>query len=174
MLTRNVQRVLPIPHEPEHRMTLRQLGWLALAQAEEARSTAALKNLQTMGAEMFQTLQSSRNDITDPDTAAAIATDPLLKYDRRVLLHQGIVAWTYTEPVDPLADPLDPHVDRRPVPVTDDAIDSLDPVTAEWAARIIAGLGAPPDEQATEDRFFDSPTSSTVATPSLPTNGSSA
>lgn len=176
VLTRNVQRTLPIPHEPGESMTLRQLGWLDLSHAEEVRSNAALKNLQTMGAELFTQLQST--SLAQAESAAATATeaDPLAKYDKRTLLIRGVIGWSYREPVNPLDNPDDPSVEKRPVPVTEDAIDSLDAATADWAAREIAGLGGRLTERQSEADFLGSPNTSTGSTATVTvsprTNGS--
>src|SRR5215210_219138 len=60
MLTRNVQRRLAVPHEPGEWIAVRQLGWIDLAQAEEARGQTVLKNLRDMGGELFGQLQNAK------------------------------------------------------------------------------------------------------------------
>lgn len=150
MLTRNVTTTRDIPNEQGHTMTFRQLGWRQLAEAEEARSATVLKNLKNMGVEMLTGLQNMNRAEVSADAAAVIADDPLAKYDQATVLYAGLSAWTYPEKL------------------TRENIDTLDPVTAKWAATEIILLGAPPIEKDIEDRFFDSPTSS-MATPATAT-----
>jgi hypothetical protein len=172
MLTRNVQRTLPIPHEPGNTMTLRQLSWLQLVKAEEARSNAVLENLKVMGGDLLRDLQTINRDQVEADATREASDDPQAKYDRGTVLRAGIVDWdgpNYTEPLDPTL----PEGARKKIPVTGEMIDSLDTATALWATREIIGLGRPPTEQEQEDSFFGSPNTSRGPV-ALPMSGSSA
>jgi hypothetical protein len=166
LLTRNVTTTKEIPGEPGATITFRQLGWRQLAEAEEARSAAVLRNLKSMGGELLRDLQSINRSEAEQAAATQTAADPLAKYDQATILYAGIAAWTYS---------------GKP---THEEIDSLDETTAKWAATEIVNLGAPLiEDKDLETRFFGSPDSS-MATPStqtvalgatldLQTNGSS-
>ncbi len=147
MLTRNITTTKPIPNEPGQSMTFRQLGWRQLAEAEEIKSGAQLRNIRhNMGAELLRDLQNMNRDQIDKDAAAQVKADPLAPYDQAAVLYAGIAEWTYPEKL------------------THDNIDALDGATAKWAAGEIIALGMPPLEQDIEDRFFGSRSSSMATT----------
>lgn len=105
-----------IPGEPGEWMDLRQLGWRDLDQARRARQDDSFDSLRKMGADLYDMIASrARND---GDTATV---DALASYDLGTVLALGVAAWSYDEPVTP------------------ENVGSLDPATAEWAARIIIG-----------------------------------
>lgn len=128
-------------------MTLRQLGWRQLAEAEEARSATVLRNLKTMGGELMRELQSVNRADVQQQAAVEQQADPLAKYDQAIILYEGIAAWSYSS---------------KPTP---QEIDSLDANTARWAATEIVKMGMPPIEQEIEDSFFGSQDSLTATAP---------
>lgn len=150
MLTKNITTTLPIPGEPGQTMTLRQLGWRQLAEAEEMRSATVLRNLKNMGGELLRDLQNINREQVDAEAAAETTVDPLAKYDQATILKAGIANWSYPEKLNA------------------ENIDSLDTNTARWAALQIVELGAPPLEKDTEAAFFGSQGGS-MATPATQT-----
>lgn len=89
-----------VPHEPGQSMTFRMLSHVELSEAALARRKAALEEVRGM-IDLLDKLPASKVDQGDPE-----------KYDRRTLLRQGVVSWSYPQDVD---------------------TDLLDPVTADWA-----------------------------------------
>lgn len=171
MLTRNITATRDIPGEPGQTMTLRQLSWRHLAEAQEAKAVGGLRQFRGL-ADVLTAIQSSNR--TDTQQSADLqakaaeqqAADPTAQYDIAIVLHYGIVGWSYPDKLNA------------------DSIDSLDAATAKWAATEIITMGKPAPEEELEERFFGSPDSS-MATPATatvalqaalghPTNGSSA
>jgi hypothetical protein len=116
-LTKTQTRLVEIPHEPGETMTLRILPWKKLQEAAREQQTVAIHRMRDMGGELAATIQKARQE--QAQSAQPVEADPLLDYDRATLLRAGIVGWTYEVPVSP------------------EAIDDLDEVTADWAAREI-------------------------------------
>jgi hypothetical protein len=154
MLTKSVQRTVPIPHEPGETMTFRQLNWLDIQRAKEVRSAAVLKNMQQMGGGLLRELTEMNRGKVEEEAAAETVTDPTSDYDRFTLLDAGIVAWSYQ------------------APCSAQNKGDLDEATADWAAREILNLNKAPTEQETEQSFFASPGTSTAPAVRL-MNGSS-
>ena len=130
MLTGDITRKEPIPHEAGEWMVFRTLGWKQLEDASDARSIAAYTQVRAMGAEVYKSLESPADD-------TKTVADPLNKYDRATLLRFGIADWSYTAPCEPAA------------------FDLLDAVTAEWAAREILKPSLRSEEQ--QDDTFPEP-----------------
>jgi hypothetical protein len=98
-----------IPHEPGQSITFRKLSWLGLEHAATVRRQALVAELKDFG--------DLVSKLPQPDATKAQAQPEL--YDRRVLLHKGIVAWTYPEEVN------------------EQNVDLLDEETANWAVEQI-------------------------------------
>ena len=113
-LTRGVTRKVEIPHEEGAWMELRQLNYRQLTAARRAKLDDTLGLLRAM------------QDLTLPQPDGLQQADPLVSYDVGVLLHHGIVAWSYGDEVTP---------------------DELDERTANWAAREVLAMSVP-DEAA--------------------------
>lgn len=131
-LTFNQTRRVEIPHEPGEWFELRALSFVQFAIAEEARQRKAAEQMRAIGADVLSALPTNDK-----------APDPLQQYDIAALLKLGVLAWSYTEPV------------------SDEAIESLDPRTAQWAARELLS----PLLRTEEDRmanFFSSTEPSTA------------
>ncbi len=110
-----------------------------------------------MGQDLLLTMQRVRAEMGDDANKGA---DKLQEYDLETLLKLGIAGWSYK---DAGADGV-----VRGVPVTEETIRLLDPVTAEWTGRQI--IGAPETDS---DRKNDSGGSTlpSVAEASRPTSG---
>ena len=125
-ITRKISRVVLVPHEEGESFTFRLLSWKQIEQCKNARSQEQFQRLRDMGLDLLQAVQGIKTaDVqaaAGGDGVAAVTADPFDTYDKTALLHMSITAWTYDEPV------------------SDEAIDALDPVTAEWAARQILDL----------------------------------
>jgi hypothetical protein len=157
VLTKNVTRRVDIPHEPGQFMTFRQLSWVQLAEAEQARSSQVLRNLHDMGPELMTALQGAQSPQQNatPQPAQQDAKDRL---DQATVLKYGIAGWSYEEPVTP------------------ENVALLDVTTAKWALDEILHLGAPPLDAAIEQDFLRSQPISTAPQTlisTFPANGSS-
>lgn len=108
-----------IPHEPGEWMDLRALGFADLDAARRARQGESFENIRQMGKSVWQMMQEVRAEMGA--NADSGPDDPLAQYDLKTLLTLGIVGWSYDAPVTP------------------ENIGMLDPATAQWAARVIAG-----------------------------------
>lgn len=117
---------LPIPHEKGQWIIIRQLSWRQKEKASEAKTDSVLAWAKTMGAELMREIQSA---------ASRPATlDPADSYDKALVLRFGITDWSYETPLSP------------------DAIDELDDVTAAWAVgEILAFSGPASEEEAKND-----------------------
>lgn len=121
MLVGTNTRRVEIPHEPGEWLELRQLTWRQLKAAKAARQMEVLQSVRTLGGDLLRELQQM--------SQGAAAGDPLAEYDQATVLIAGIAAWSYAEAVSP------------------EAIDQLDPATADWALRELVGL-TPQGEEA--------------------------
>lgn len=138
MLTRGITQRIELPHEPGQWVEVRALSGLQLDTSRDARLLKAVHLAREMG----PALQAP---LADQETRAAVieaARDPLNDYDRRALLHAGIIAWSYD------------------APVTLDNIDDLDDETMTVVARALL-----PPQRTEADRKNGSaqPTSSSRA-----------
>jgi len=146
-----------VPHAPENAYELKPLNGKKLAKAQTARIFSAMDTIDSLGgAEKFSAFQSAvRNaqgapaaeapapdpsvpEVSAADIAAAQA-DPLNAYDQYKLLEYGVKDWRGP-------DTNDPETGEK-IPVSVEAIEDLDPITLEWAAREIlrlSGIDADP------------------------------
>jgi hypothetical protein len=120
MLRKSITKQVPIPHEPGEWLEVRLLGWKELESARRERQRTSFANIREMGADLFRQMQDSRGDAAGP-------ADAMQQYDQGVVLEKGITGWSY------------------PDPVSAETIALLDPITAEWAARLI--VGAEPERE---------------------------
>lgn len=121
MLVGTNTRRVEIPHEPGEWLELRQLTWRQLKAAKAARQMEVLQSVRTLGGDLLRDLQQM--------SQGAAAGDPTAEYDQATVLSAGIAAWSYAEAVSP------------------EAIDQLDPATADWALRELVVL-TPQGEEA--------------------------
>ena len=113
MLTAGIQKRIELEHEPGAWVTVRMLGYRALEAAREARTARAIRRARDMGPELMASLPRGGGD------GLVLETDPLEEYDLNILLQEGIVAWSYAEPVNA------------------ETIGSLDEATAKVVARAL-------------------------------------
>lgn len=125
MLTKGITDKRDIPHEPGEWIEIRKLSWIDLDDAREARQAAVFGNVKAMGGEVMAALPKrckkgcgeEKHDGACPppeERADDSAADPTNEYDQNIMLHRGIVAWSYEEPSSGAN------------------IDTLDEVTAHW------------------------------------------
>lgn len=130
MLTSRVpSRRLELPHEPGSWIEVRSLSGLQLQHARAAAQHERVLRMQEMGPDMVTA--TIRN--ADPEAikaAQAENSDPLSNYDRRTLLLEGIVDWSYTD-----------------APVTPENIDDLDEVTMQYVAEALVPKVATEDDR---------------------------
>ena len=131
-----------IPGEDGEWVDLRQLGWKDLDSARRARQTDSFDSLRAMGKDLYQMIQETRSD-----TSAASEIDPLTMYDLGTVLELGIAAWSYDAPVTP------------------ETIATLDPETADWAARQIVGVRESEDDRKNVSGASTSPSLAKVTPP---------
>ncbi len=112
-----------IPHEEGEWMDLRLLGWRELDQARRARQGESFDNIRQMGA-LWKDIQIMQREMQKEGGADDAVADPLQTYDLGTVLKLGVSGWSYGEAV------------------SDETIGQLDPVTAQWAAKIIVGVVA--------------------------------
>jgi hypothetical protein len=121
-----VTRIVPLPFDTPHEVTIQKLPAKALAAAREASIAASFAFVKTIGG---TAMQKEIAGLADPDAVAERLAerqaDPLRSYDRSTVLAKGVKAWTYSEPVTP------------------DTLDDLDEEAAEFLAREILALTLP-------------------------------
>ena len=124
MLTKNITRRVAIPHEFGQWLDLRLLSYRQFDEAAAAKVASAMKSMSSMPGNLMAQIAESREKMSkEAAEEAAKAIDPLAAtYDKTTLLRLGIAGWSYDDPV------------------TDETIDTLDSVTAEWAARTLLTL----------------------------------
>lgn len=139
MLTgKQTPRQVQIPHEPGSWMQFRRLPWPLLLAAEQARQKRALKNLaENLEDDVVDVLNKVKSEVDRSDRKATPKAERDFEelYDRGIILHSGIAAWSYGDEV------------------TRELIDDLDEQTADWAFREILRPSVRSEEERT-DRFF--------------------
>ncbi len=116
-LKKKVTHRVEVPHEPGQWVEFREVGWRTLERARDLRVEKAIKSYRNFGSELLQVITESKEEGTPTP-----AVDPKDEYDSTVMLHSSIVAWSYE------------------AAVTQDNIDDLDEVTADWAMGVIVGF----------------------------------
>jgi hypothetical protein len=124
-------KTIPIPFDPPHTVTIMKLTGRTLAKADREADFAAQEYVTRMGGAAFrQQLEEATKNTADAAIKAA-QRNPLNAFDRTVLLHGGVKAWTYVED------------DGTPIPVTPATIDDLDPEAGDFFAEQILRLTKP-------------------------------
>jgi len=119
--TSHFTETVPIPGDEGQSVVIRKLAPRALERAQKASQRKAMEDLQAMGGmAVYKELlgDSKKND----DPAAPV--DPMLLYDRGLLLEYGLVSWTYGD-------------------LTRERIDDLDDDVQETLARAVLKLAKP-------------------------------
>jgi len=99
------QETISIPFDPPHTVTVRKLTGKEHEAAQVAHRAGVAAVRPNMWSAYFRRVIESATS-TDGDVRAAIA-DPLLGYDRFVVVKSGLLAWTYPEPMTRTIDDLD-------------------------------------------------------------------
>jgi len=121
-----VSRVVPLPFDEPHTVTIQKLSGKALAAARQARIAASVEFVRAMGGAAFgRELAAATAGREDAAPVAAGGEDGFPQYDRPTVLAKGVKAWTYEEP---------PTTDR---------LDDLDEEAAEYLFRAILELTLP-------------------------------
>jgi len=93
-----ITRVVPLPFDAPHEVTIQKLSGKALAAARQAKSVESIDYVKRMGGAAFgRELASAREAIG----AAEPSPDRTRDYDRPTVLAKGVKAWTYSEAVTP-------------------------------------------------------------------------
>lgn len=109
-----------IPHEEGQWLTIRQLSKRQREKAAEAKLNSVMKLAKSMGRDLMDRLGKGQ-----PSTDG----NPNDAYDWPTVLRYGIAEWSYKEPVSP------------------DAIDGLDEMTADFAFEQILAFSVPVSEE---------------------------
>jgi len=121
-----VTRIVPLPFDEPHEVTIQKLSGKHLAAARQASVAASMEFVRTMGGAAFgQELTAALSSAHAAEQAAAVQADPVRRYDRATVLAKGVKAWTYTEPITPAT------------------LDDLDEQAADYLAREILALTLP-------------------------------
>ncbi len=123
---------IDLPHEPGEWIEIRKLSGTQLQHAQAAKRHEGVQNMRELGADIAQAViaaqrgDSTNGNISKADVDAARAendADPLAAYDRRTLLLEGIVGWSYKD-----------NTSAKSIPVTPQNIDDLDEETMQFIA----------------------------------------
>jgi len=97
---------IPIPFDPPHEVTVRQLNGRQLGNAQKAFFNELIADVQTRGgAKVQKDIQSlfEKDKTAAADEVAKVQADPLNGFDKYSLLYAGITSWTYPESLAPVA-----------------------------------------------------------------------
>jgi hypothetical protein len=134
IFTSRVVDTIEIPHDAGQTVTIRKLAPRHLEAAAKTSQAKSLDALKEMGGPAFmKELQS----VVPAPAQTAPATDPLLQFDRVVLMEKGVVAWTYDVPIRDTNGQI--RRDEEGLSVFAD----LDDVTADFLGRAILMLAKP-------------------------------
>jgi hypothetical protein len=125
-----VTETVPVGDET---VTIRKLTPSNLRAAQKANQRRSLEELHDMGGPAFLKELRSLN-VSEADVEEATETDPLLLYDRTVLLEKGLVSWTFEREMNA------------------DAYEDLDEETHDQLARAILRLAKPSLFQSTDEQ----------------------
>ena len=128
MLISETTRPIEVPNEAGQQIIIRKLTRKKLRKAADARQLVAITKLRELGGAEF--LKEVRSISVEQEDANA--DDVLRQFDEDKLLELGVVGWTYDEPYSV------------------EALDRLDPATAEYVARQIVAYSRGELEDATE------------------------
>lgn len=112
MITRDKTDVVEFPHEPGHSAVIRMLSWKQLETAGKVRTRSALAELKGVDIDMLK--QLTADAVNDAEAEASL--------DVSSVLLDGVVSWTYDEPV------------------TAENLDALDDVTKDFLFNAIRGF----------------------------------
>ena len=125
VFTSLIAKVLPVPSDEPHTITIRKLAPKHLDAARKASQARSLGDLREMGGPAFLKELQAMQTAAPAAVADGIKADPLLVFDRGTLLAHGITAWSYEQELSAASR------------------DDLDETTAEWLAREILTLAKP-------------------------------
>lgn len=150
------QKTIPIPFDQPSSVTVRKLTGREIEEAQEAhRASIATGRARSWAATFRRMLEYGTSD---PDVLKAIA-DPLTGYDRYALVRSGLVAWSYPQPVTPIAaKDASPSVGKtpaQPAVAASDAVEDLDDEAVDFIATEILRLTKPGLFQTNEEAEAD-------------------
>ena len=121
-----VSRVVPLPFDEPHTVTIQKLSGKALADARQAQIAASVAFVRAMGGAAFgRELAAATAGREDAGAVTAGGDDPRRQYDRPTVLAKGVKAWSYDEPP------------------TSERLDDLDEEAADFVFRAILDLTLP-------------------------------
>ena len=119
-----VTRIVPLPFDEPHTVTIQKLSGKALAAARQARIAASVEFVRAMGGAAFgRELAAATAGREDAAAVTAGGENGFGQYDRPTVLAKGVTAWTYDEPLA--------------------RVDDLDEQAAEYLFRAILELTLP-------------------------------
>lgn len=121
-----VTKVLEVPGDAGQTITIRKLAPKHLMAARRQSQKDSLDQMRDMGDPAFiRQVQELASEGAGSTASTAVKADPLLLYDRVILMQHGIVSWSY---------------DREP---TREVLEDIDEDTSDWLAREILRLTKP-------------------------------
>lgn len=143
MFASRTQRVVEIPFDVPHTVTIQKLSGRQIEAARQAKQAAAAEKLKAMGGAAFQRELNATGGTGQPGEGADVATliakvqaNPLNSYDRYVVCQKGIKAWTCVDEAGVA------------IPVTPETIEDLGDEAADFFARAILELTLPARDEA--------------------------
>lgn len=118
--TSHFTETIPIPGDDGQTAVIRKLAPKALERAQKASQRKAMEDLQAMGG--LAAYKALAGDVDKDKKDDPV--DPMLLYDRGLLLEAGLISWTYGE-------------------LTRERIDDLDDDVQETLARAVLKLAKP-------------------------------
>lgn len=125
---------IPIPFDKPHTVTVRKLTGREFEAAQEAHRNGLFTGNTRAWATTFRRMLEKGVNASDPEVLKALA-DPLTGFDRYAIVRAGLMAWSYPQPLTPVA-----ATDKTPA---SDAIEDLDDEAVDFIATEILRLTKP-------------------------------
>lgn len=121
VFTSRVTKSLDIPHDAGQSVVIRKLAPRHLHAASKEAQRAAIADMKAMGVSFLKELR----ELKDEDVEQAKTADPLLTYDKELLVLKGVASWSYDAPVN------------------EETVADLDEETQDFIAREVLRLSRP-------------------------------
>ncbi len=115
---------IPLPFDPPHTVVVRGLSGRELEQVQDAHARSVALGRTRLWSQTFRTILEQ--GLVKASELSAALRDPLTGFDRFAVVRAGLVAWSYPQPITPVA--AGPAVGDTPAV---DAYDVLDDMTDE-------------------------------------------
>lgn len=136
---------IELPHEPGEWILVRVLSGTHIQRAKAMASAEAAKKIREMGAGVVAEMQTGLSREAIEAVRATQTVDPLKGLDRRTMLHDGIIGWSYYE--------------GKPTPAD---IDDLDEITMQYVAERLVPKSVSGETEADRKNGSSATTASSV------------